>query len=564
MPPSKKTKRDDDFSLADLTDAELLEVDELLQNDMYERSQKKLYPFFKNFWNCHDPSKLHSSWVQECVAEHVEAALKRDIRRLSINIPPRSGKSLMSISSICWHWLHNPWEKFWLVSHSEKLFGQNIVLTRRLLEHPQYKQRWMNKQLPEHFKFALSKDVNTKTRVENDQGGYILGGSPTSKALGVGYNVAFLDDILDSEQANSPDAVQKVNDWYTQTFLNRSNDVNSDVQIIFMQRLHENDIVNYVNTVYGDQGWFNLILPAKYEPSRTFISPIGWNDKRTVKNQLLDPVRLPDSFLQAQAKNPLIYNTRYQQNPGAGGDGNLVQKDWIVEVDKLPIAFDQMMTVWDLSFGESATSSYSVGLVLASKDGKYYIIDMIRGKMEVPEQVDSIRKLKKKYPKSHVGVETRANGNAAISLLKREISDIYPFQPKLFGGSKEQRLSAVLPYMRDKKFHVYAPFVETDKVELSYDSDLIIKELLAFPLGTHDDIVDCVGYGLQWLAEYGQEATAIISRGQDIIIPDVGIDSKMELRQSIQYRDDMQSPFDYSIFTDNDQIPGRDYINTLF
>ena len=462
-----------------------------------------------------------------------------------------SHNSTISISAICHHWIKSPWEKFWLVSHSSKLFIQNIVLTRRIMEHPLYRDRWMNPDLPEHYKFILSKDVNTKTRVENDNGGYILGGSPSSGALGMGYSVAFLDDPLDSEEANSPEAVAKVNNWYTQTFLNRSNDVNTDVQIIVMQRLRSNDIIDYVNKTYGDQEWFNLVLPAKYDPKRIWFSPIGFNDPRKYKNELLDPVRLPDSFLAAQAKNQIIYNTRYQQDPESSGDGNMVQKEWIVEIDKLPTVFDQMITVWDLSFGDSPKSSYSVGVVLGSREGKYYCIDMIRDRMEVPEQVDAIRTLKDKYPKAQIGVEKRANGNAAISLLRREIHDIYAFQPRLFGGSKEQRLSATLPYFRDKLVHVYSPFTVDVSRHLTYDADIIIKELVAFPLGDDDDIVDCFGYGLQWLAEFGKENMAIITGGHDLILPDEMGGSEIYLKGSEYRGDEILNEFNYDMFGGN-------------
>jgi predicted phage terminase large subunit-like protein len=414
------------------------------------------------------------------------------------------------------------------------------------MEHPLYKDRWIDR-TSEHYRFGLSKDVNTKTKVENDQGGYILGGSPTSGALGMGYSVAFLDDVLDSEQANSPDAVNKVNNWYTQTFLNRSNDVQNDVQIIFMQRLHQNDIINYVNTKYGDQGWFNLVLPAKYDPKRIFFSPIGFNDPRTMKNELLDPVRLPDSFLQAQAKNQLIYNTRYQQDPVGDGEGNLIQKEWLKEVDVIPNTYDQMMTVWDLSFGDEPKSSYSVGLVLGTKGDDYYVIDMIRERMAVPEQVDAIRKLRDKYPQSQIGIEKRANGNAAISLLQREITNIYAFQPRLYGGSKEQRLSAILPYLRDGHFHIFSPFTVDIRVESTYDAKEIIDELKAFPLGTNNDIVDCLAYGIQWLAQNGRESTAIITGGKQIIIPELDKVSDTYLRDR-STSDERLDSFEYDMF----------------
>jgi predicted phage terminase large subunit-like protein len=274
---------------------------------------------------------------------------------------------------------------------------------------------------------------------------------------------------------------------------------------------------------------------------------------------LLDPVRLPDSFLAAQAKNPIVYNTRYQQNPGAGGEGNLVKEAWLHQTDILPKVYDQMITVWDLSFGDSPTATYSVGLVIGIREGNYYVIDMIRKKMAVPEQLDGIREFKVKYPNAQIGVEKRANGNAAMSLLEREISNIYAFQPRLFGGSKEQRLSAILPYLRDKLVHIYSPFKVDTTVHIDYDVETIVSELTAFPLGANDDIVDCLAYGIQWLAQYGKESTAIVTKGLDLVIPEMGIDNDIQLRVDSLYV--AEPAYDYSIFGD---IMSRDYIEDLF
>ena len=321
----------------------------------------------------------------------------------------------------------------------------------------------------------------------------------------MGYSVAVLDDILDSEQSYNIEAVRAVNNWYTQTFLNRSNDVKNDVQIIVMQRLHEEDLTSYVQKMYPEQDWFVLNLPAKYVPERTFISPIGYNDKRTVRNQLLDPIRLPEEFLVTQSKDLLVYNTRYQQDPESSKEGNLVKAEWLKETDNKPLNYSVLLTIWDLSISENPEADYTVGLVMCKFNDEYHIIDMWRKQCEIPDQLDAIRKLKKKYPNSIIGVEARSNGHAAMSLLRREIPNIYAFEPRKFGGHKEQRLGAVLQYFRDKKVFIYNPFKPDLKVEATYDPEIIKKELKAFPLGTHDDIVDCVAYGINYLAEYGQE-----------------------------------------------------------
>lgn len=509
-------------ALRETFDEDLLLLEELYKDEMYEQSLKRLYKFFINFWNTFDPSPLVDNWHIECLCEHAQAAVQRQIRRLIVNISPRSSKS--TVNSIClpaWHWLKNPHEKFWLFSHSAKLFVQNIVYARRILDHPLYKNHWCDlENNPNNFKYEITKDVNTKTRIENSAGGYILGGSPTSGALGMGYTVAVLDDLLDSEESNNAIAIDNANKWFTQTFMNRSNDVNTDVVIIVMQRLHTNDLTAYVQETYGDQDWFVLNLPAKYEPTRTFISPIGFNDKRKVRNELLDPVRLPDSFLALQAKNPIIYNTRYLQNPEASGEGNLLQNSWLRESDRKPHKWTSMYTVWDLAFTDSPTSSYTVGLVVCKFYEEYHIIDMFRKRCDIPQQIDAIRKLKEKYPNSVIAIEKRANGHAAMTLLRREIKNIYAIEPRLFGGSKEQRFDAVLPYFRDKKVFIYNPFKPDVTLEDSYDPEEIKKELKAFPTGSYNDIVDCVAYSIQILAEKGQETQAMITNGNRLKLAD--------------------------------------------
>lgn len=501
------------------TDEDLLLLQQLLDEEMYDSSEKSLYSFFVNFWDTFDPSPLVPNWHLECMCEHIEAALRRQIRRLVINISPRSSKSTVgSISSPPWWWLSHPEEKFWLLSHSLPLVTQNIVYSRRILDHYKYTDRWCDPENPYYYRYNLTKDVNTKSRIENDSGGYILGGSHKTGALGMGYSVAILDDMLDSREAKNPGAVAAVNDWYTQTLMNRSNNVNDDVQIILMQRLNAGDLTKYVQETYPEQDWFVLNIPARYDPDRTFVSPIGYNDKRTRRNQLMDPIRLPDEFLLTQAKDPILYNTRYQQNPEASTDGNMVHGDWLVETDTRPYNPSTLITVWDLPFTDEENSTWCVGLVVAKKEDEFHIIDMWRKKANGPDQIDAIKYMAAKYPDSLIGVEDKANGSSAMATLHREIPNIYPFKPALFGGSKQERLSAVLKYFRDKKVFMYSPFNEDPELEPTYKVSEITRELKSFPIGSSDDIVDALSYAIAYLAEFGGESIAMITKGIRIIL----------------------------------------------
>lgn len=528
--PKKKTFKE--LKLEHDIDEDLRLLEELLQEDMYEQSEARLFYYFQNFWSKFDPAQLVTSWYHECIADHIQAALQRKIRRLIINIPPRSGKSSIgSIMTPTWWWTQKPEEKFWLISHSARLYTQNIVSSRRILEHPDYLNRWCNSEDEDNYKFELSKDVNTKTRIENTCGGYILGGSPTSTTLGIGYTVAILDDILDSEQANSPVAIQTVNDWYTGTFLNRSNDVNNDVIIIIMQRLHENDIVDYVTTKYGDQDWTLLRLPARFDEELAFTnSPIGFNDRRTKPNELLDPIRLPSEFLDTQAKDPTIYNTRYQQNPVNTVTGNTIKREWLILNNERPPVDANLptLTVWDLSFTDNPESAYSVGGVFQLYNSVVHFVDMWRYRADIPAQLEGIRKMKSRYPNSIVGIEARANGQAAKAMLEKEIPGIIEFDPKLYGGSKEQRLAAVLPAIKDGKLNIYQPLKLDTALESSYDYNQILKELLGFPLAKYDDIVDVLAYAMQYFSINNQTTIGLITKGEKIQLSEEDFYARLE------------------------------------
>jgi phage terminase large subunit-like protein len=215
---------------------------------------------------------------------------------------------------------------------------------------------------------------------------------------------------------------------------------------------------------------------------------------------------LPETFLLDQAKNPVLYNTRYQQDPQAGGTGNFVQQEWCKLVADVPKKFDNIVIVWDLSFDDEPMSSYTVGLVAGIKEGRYYILDMWRDRVDVIGQMQGVREMRKKYPDIQVAMEKRANGAAAKTMLEREIPGIYMIEPSKFGGSKEQRLSSVLPVFHDKGLFIYDPSLVPDTLykhytpHETYYPQRIIKELVGFPLTEFKDIVDCVAYALAILS----------------------------------------------------------------
>ena len=111
------------------------------------------------------------------------------------------------------------------------------------------------------------------------------------------------------------------------------------------------------------------------------------------------------------------------------------------------------------------------------------------------ETNNTIRIICDQYPTLRKLIERKANGQATIDLMSKEISGLVPFEPK--GQSKEDRLNAVSPYFESG--NVYFP----DESVLP-NVEEYVEQLLMFPNGAHDDFVDTVSqYLLNYQYKYG-------------------------------------------------------------
>jgi phage uncharacterized protein (putative large terminase), C-terminal domain len=151
-----------------------------------------------------------------------------------------------------------------------------------------------------------------------------------------------------------------------------------------------------------------------------------------------------------------------------------------------------MIQSWDCSFKSASTSDYVVGQVWGRVGGEFYLLDQVRDRMDFTETLQAVRALTAKWPKARSKlIEDKANGQAVIDALKREIPGIIPVTPK---ESKEARAMAVQPFM--EAGNVYLP----DPSIAPWIHDFI-EECAAFPNAAHDDQVDAMTQALNRLAQ---------------------------------------------------------------
>jgi hypothetical protein len=329
-----------------------------LKDEAYELAHS-LRKFTKAAWQIVEPATVFKpNWHIDVIAEHLEAVRAREIRRLVINIPPRHMKSL----NVCvlwpvWWWCSEPHIRFLTSSYGADLATRDAVKSRRIIQSGWYRARWGDQ-------FQLTTDQNVKSRYENDRTGYRIATSVGGGATGEGGDVILIDDPHKADEVESDVQRQAVLDWHDGTISTRFNDPATGVEVLVMQRLHEQDLTGHV---LEQGGWEHLCLPAEYEPTHPFVWP---DDPRSEPGQLL----WPDHF-NAEALTDLktqlgSYRAagQLQQRP-APAEGGIFKTAWWryfdpanLDVWELPPPI-AVLTSWDTAFKDKTTSDYCVGSV---------------------------------------------------------------------------------------------------------------------------------------------------------------------------------------------------------
>ena len=199
----------------------------------------------------------HHNWHVDAIAEYLTACYRRDIKRLIINMPPRSMKSIsVTVAFPAWLLGQNPKLEVMAASYSQDLSEDHSVLCRKLVQTDWYKTVFPKTKLEECLKAKFTTTEGGARRATS------LGGTSTGK----GANFLILDDPLNPLQASSETERKNALNFIQQTWPSRLNDKKADVSIVVMQRLHENDPTGYL---LAQGGYEHLCLPAINDRTRT-------------------------------------------------------------------------------------------------------------------------------------------------------------------------------------------------------------------------------------------------------------------------------------------------------
>jgi predicted phage terminase large subunit-like protein len=420
-----------------------------------------------------------STWHVEAIAWQLERVRRGEIRRLIINMPPRSLKSIMaSVAFPAFVLGHQPSRRIICVSYSGDLSRKHSNDFRALIESHWYRAAFTATRI------GAFKD--SETEIEFSARGFRLATSVGGTLTGRGGDIIVIDDPLKPDDALSETKRSAANQWFANTLLSRLDDKRSGAIVIVMQRVHMDDLTGFVTG--QSEEWEILNLPAIAEADE--VIPISDTEIHCRKaGEALSPVREPIAVLE-NLKIQLgsdAFSAQYQQTPAPPG-GAMVKRHWVRRYgEELPPHAERLMTVqsWDTASKGGPHNDWSVCTTwILTRRKRWYLLDVWRRRVDYPALKAAVRNLAKQWSARRVLVEDAVTGTALVQELRETIWGIVAVKPV---GDKASRMAVA-----SAKFEAGQVFLP-ERAEWLPDLE---AELFAFPGARHDDQCDSISQAL--------------------------------------------------------------------
>ena len=343
------------------------------------------------------------------------------------------------------------------------------------------------------------------------------------------------DPIKSREMAESVAWRRQVHSWWDSVLSTREEPNNAVV--IVHTRWHTVDLIGYLlqkNEELEKEGleaqcepWHVVSLPIEALPANA-IKPLPRTVTREADDrapgQALDPTRFDEAFIARKRANTPArdWEALYQQNPTEQA-GTVFTRDtfrfFVLPGEEqepgdlvLPAHGIRRIASVDATFkGTAGADMVGIGLWLQTQQGMYRL-DQVNKRMGFTETLDTIRALRPVWGFTELLIEDKANGPAIIDTLRREARGYSVLAVDPMGG-KEARANAAAVQFRQGRvmIHRHATWAAE-----------YMNQLLAFPAGTFDDLVDETSQVLNYCAGTGPMTVTTATYGYaDAALPTV-------------------------------------------
>lgn len=463
----------------------------LVTRDEYDAITRNSLPVFieRVFAQLDPQTRFAPNWHIDLLAHKLTQVANGTLRRLIINVPPRSLKSICaSVAFPAWMLGRDPSKRIICASYGQELSNKLARDTHAVMTADWYKRAFETRLMGSRSPVADFETTMRGGRMATSVGGVLTGR---------GGDIVIIDDPVKPDEALSESQRQMANLWFDNTLYSRLNNKATGAIVIIMQRLHLDDLVGHV---LPKEDWDVVSLPAIAEEPEIWeyeVPLVGVMRHRRAPGEALHPGHEPLHSLRATRSNigEYAFSAQYQQAPVPLG-GALVKQEWLTyycPADK-PSGFDRILQSWDTANKVSEISDYSVCTTWGIKAKKLYLLHVLRKRLEYPDLKRLVLDHMRQWQAHVVLIEDKASGTQ----LAQELSvRNYRIRGVKCEGDKIMRLVAQTAAIENG-------FVLFPK-EAPWLCDYV-NELIAFPMAKYDDQVDSTSQALKWAASYDEPA----------------------------------------------------------
>lgn len=333
----------------------------------------------------------------------------------------------------------------------------------------------------------------SENQISIDRGSDITGKKePTVTAMGVEsnltsqhYDIIILDDLVNKDYVNSADQILKTVDFYKECL----NLLEPGGELILVgTRWDDKDLYGWImdpdNQAIGD---FEVFLREAFSGSLDGDDFVA-----------LYPEKFSQKYLQnlRAQQGPYVFANQYQNRPISKEDADF-KEEWFHEYDPTDVKGRPLniFTMVDPAISLEKDADFTAMITVGVDDlSDVYILDIQRGKWTPQEVITRIFDIARMYHPLKIGIEDVAFQRSLQYSIHEEMKTrdeylpIFPIRPQ--NRTKDQRIRGLQPLYANGKIK-HNPGLEHMKA--------FEDELLRFPRGKHDDMIDACSYLLDMM-----------------------------------------------------------------
>lgn len=455
--------------------------------DHYEKEYKnKLrensfnnYSCFAEYLNMEEPPAPHHHFI----CEKLQLVEDGTIPRLALSVPAGGGKSEYSSRRFA-AWCMGRRKTKWLQASYNATFATNELgkKTKAYVVSDEYKDVFGD--------VALQADMRAGDKWALTNKSEYAAKGVGAGVMGIRATIGCIDDLYASySDAQNPKIRDATFSWFLSDFQTR---LLPRAPIVLTNTRYNSD--DMIGRLIEESKKGNII---PYEViNLKALSELGDEDDpmgRTEPDIPLWEFYRQDYFTKRATLTGAMWGSMMQGVP-VDAEGVLLKSEWFQryrgDIRKNPdIKIRRITMSVDTAQKAGERHDFSVLTIWAETSfGLHYLLDMVRVRVEFPEMCKLIDETAERWNVSCVLVEDKGSGTQYIQTRQGKTNiPIIPISTN--NNSKEFRFDAVAPTIEAGM--VYLPEIAPWLSEFE-------RELMAFPYGKFDDVVDSVSQYLEW------------------------------------------------------------------